>query len=58
MASYARDKLAKLEEAAARHERLARSYGCTAPLKRPQQDAGSGDKAAPTQNRSRPGPRL
>jgi hypothetical protein len=34
-----RDRLVKLEEAAARHERLARYYGYEAPLKRPDPDA-------------------
>ena len=32
--------LVKLEETAARHERLARYYGHTAPFKRPEQDPG------------------
>jgi hypothetical protein len=36
MAKYANAKLARLEEVAARHERLARSYGHTEPFKRPE----------------------
>ncbi len=34
-----RNRLVKLEEAAIRHERLAREYGYRAPLKRPDPDA-------------------
>jgi hypothetical protein len=34
-----RHKLVKLEEAAIRHERLAREYGYTAPFKRPKSDS-------------------
>ncbi len=33
-------RLVKLEETAARHERLARYYGHKAPFKRPEQDPG------------------